>query len=209
MPTWTAPGRSPLSTPSPLSTAPSTDRSSMRLVITTSACAAASAGEAATAAPASRNGCILAAVRLYTVSVCPAFMMLRAMAAPMRPSPMNPTWRTASDIVTLLALAAVRVDADTAGVGRHRAHRRARTAVIRPAPVRQTVAASCSAPPCGRHGRRPVSGGRSHGCAGSWFTEFFDTRPHRREGPLQLPPPRTQNFAQCGWLSLTRLCQSP
>lgn len=66
------------------------DSSLLTIVITTSAPAAASFGEDATAAPCSARGAALDAVRLNTVTGYPAFNRFEAIGAPIVPRPINP-----------------------------------------------------------------------------------------------------------------------
>src|SRR5688572_15910713 len=69
----------------------STARVSMTIVTVTSQRDARSAGEDALAAPAAMRGAIASALRANTVTVCPPFNKLRAMGAPIAPSPITPT----------------------------------------------------------------------------------------------------------------------
>ncbi len=61
------------------------------MVIVTSLCDAAPAGEAAPCAPAAMSGAIASARRANTVTVCPRFKRLRAIGAPIAPRPITVT----------------------------------------------------------------------------------------------------------------------
>ena len=63
---------------------------------TTGACSNTSAADAATCAPAARNGAALAAVRVQITSGVPAFSRLAAIGSPISPSPRNPTFTPGS-----------------------------------------------------------------------------------------------------------------
>src|SRR5687767_14705392 len=64
---------------------------SMIIVIVTSQRDARSAGEAAPAAPTAMSGAMASARRANTVTLCPRFNKLRAIGAPIAPSPITPT----------------------------------------------------------------------------------------------------------------------
>src|SRR5579871_4214987 len=64
---------------------------SLTMVISTSACAAASAGFAARFAPAATRSSAFEAVRFHTTSGNPAFSRFMPIGLPIRPSPINPT----------------------------------------------------------------------------------------------------------------------
>src|SRR3990172_7958332 len=64
---------------------------SLTMVMSTSAAAAASRGEAAASAPCATNGPTRDAVRFHTVTAKPAFRRLAAIGRPIKPNPMNPT----------------------------------------------------------------------------------------------------------------------
>jgi hypothetical protein len=93
MSTTTLPGRTVCETPSEPNNTCSTSGVSETIVTTTSACAAASAGVAARSAPSSEaSASSFERVRLCTITSKPARRRLRAIGAPIVPSPTNPTF---------------------------------------------------------------------------------------------------------------------
>ena len=92
MSTTTVPGATPSMTPpSPRMTA-CTSGESVTIVMTTSAPAAASAGDVAASPPSATKASTFDAVRFHARTLCPAFSRFRLMGAPISPSPMNPTF---------------------------------------------------------------------------------------------------------------------
>ena len=95
----TVPGSAPSRIPFAPRTTCSTSGESGKLVHRNSTCPATSAGELAALAPSATSASTMARLRLWTTSSWPAFIRLRAMAAPMMPSPMYPIfaiWRSLS-----------------------------------------------------------------------------------------------------------------
>jgi hypothetical protein len=88
---YTEPARIPSAMPSLPSATRSTSGASGSMVMTISLAAATAFGVVATLAPAASSFCIAAACTSCTVSRCPLPRMLRAIGAPIVPSPMKPT----------------------------------------------------------------------------------------------------------------------
>ena len=82
----------PAATPSGPSTTECTAIGSASIMTTASAPRAASAGDAASRAPASTSGCARPGERFHTASAWPRARMFAAIGAPMVPSPRNATF---------------------------------------------------------------------------------------------------------------------
>src|SRR3569833_662806 len=72
-------------------TAASTAGAAGSMVMTTLDASATAFGDSAATAPAATSAFTACGLRSNTVSVCPAFITLRAIGAPMVPRPMKPT----------------------------------------------------------------------------------------------------------------------